>query len=480
MSPITQLTRLSETKRIILVVVATVGLALVIGTSVVFVDPAQRVLPVRLLVAMVACIPALCLCLSILTWRVKKIRVCFLRFAFIYVYSIMWFIILDTALSLVLLRRPFVTEVHKPAMRHHVLHHTMQPGRVLMYGSNDAAVPGGPPEYATVLSINRTGFREHHHWEYSHTSRPRTPYVMVMLGDSFTLGMGVDDHETFSALLERQLNARARRYEFWVINLGVQSYAPLVEYLALRTYGLEHDPQLIILNYDMSDLHQNTSYHQIAVVNDDGEVIAVPHPLLPEEEISENWLSSLWLDANNVVLYTNYFSGKLFRWIGSIIADEYYQGLGYIEASTSNMLDYTLSPDQSSFQDEWQLVFNDIKAARHLSETSGARFALSTYPWGHQVSGEEWSIGRRYFDIPEGAVVQPYVRDHLRDFANQEEIAFIDLYQAFAAAEPSTNYYYTNDFHWRQVGHEIVAEWFFQELLNRPDLLPAEVRADLQ
>ena len=75
---------------------------------------------------------------------------------------------------------------------------------------------------------------------------------VLMLGDSYTFGFPVQDHETFCALVERGLKDRG--YPVEVINGGVSGSSPTLHYLSLRDQFLTFEPDLVILWYDLGDL----------------------------------------------------------------------------------------------------------------------------------------------------------------------------------------------------------------------------------
>jgi len=71
-------------------------------------------------------------------------------------------------------------------------------------------------EFSVDVRLNALGFRE------PHLPSPKPPGVLrvVALGDSFTQGYGVEEHQAWPRRLETVLDARhPGRYE--VVNLGV-------------------------------------------------------------------------------------------------------------------------------------------------------------------------------------------------------------------------------------------------------------------
>ena len=93
--------------------------------------------------------------------------------------------------------------------------------------------------------------------------KPEKTYRILVVGDSLTMGWGVEQDQTFSAVLERRMNAEpphgfpaSVRYE--VLNLGVGNYNTVQEVTLLRSVGLQFDPDLILLAYFINDAEPTT------------------------------------------------------------------------------------------------------------------------------------------------------------------------------------------------------------------------------
>lgn len=81
-------------------------------------------------------------------------------------------------------------------------------------------------------------------------------YRVLILGDSFVFGLGVESNQTFAALLERLLAGSTSR-PVKVINAGVNSFGTLQELEFLKTRGLSMTPDLVILSYYENDVLDN-------------------------------------------------------------------------------------------------------------------------------------------------------------------------------------------------------------------------------
>jgi hypothetical protein len=100
-------------------------------------------------------------------------------------------------------------------------------------------------EFNTVLDIDRDGFRT------SPGSAVDGAAKVAVIGDSFAMGWGVGQDETFASLIGRD-----RRYK--VRNLAMSSYGTARELLALQRFA--PDAEIVILQYTTNDLRENVEF----------------------------------------------------------------------------------------------------------------------------------------------------------------------------------------------------------------------------
>jgi hypothetical protein len=90
--------------------------------------------------------------------------------------------------------------------------------------------------------------------------KARGTYRILLLGDSFAFGFGVEDEETFAAVLARTLPAPAGFERVEVLNAGVSGWSADQYYLYLETIGFALAPDLVLLaetENDPADLAWN-------------------------------------------------------------------------------------------------------------------------------------------------------------------------------------------------------------------------------
>jgi lysophospholipase L1-like esterase len=116
--------------------------------------------------------------------------------------------------------------------------------RYVMRPSSSVLVP---ERYGDVFyRFNRTGNRDTDPTPDSSGRR------IVLLGDSVSFGIGVDQESIFSSLLENRLR-RERRKPWEVLNLAIWAYHTGHQLETLETEGLRARPRVVIVQFYMND-----------------------------------------------------------------------------------------------------------------------------------------------------------------------------------------------------------------------------------
>lgn len=97
------------------------------------------------------------------------------------------------------------------------------------------------------MRSNSYGFRDR---EYQ-LSRQAGMKRVIVLGDSFAWGWGVEQEEIFCKVAERE----AKNTEF--INLGQAGYGTAQEYLLFKKLGIKFSPDLTVLAFFINDIYDN-------------------------------------------------------------------------------------------------------------------------------------------------------------------------------------------------------------------------------
>ncbi len=317
------------------------------------------------------------------------------------------------------------------------LHHVQIPGIETRFRS---------AEWDTEVRINSLGLRDDEVQE----KVPSTLRILV-LGDSFTWGFGVERGESWVDLLEQRLRSDGGAIE--IVNGGVPSYSPMLEYLYLRDHGLELEPDVVLLAFDMSDLQDDFFYEQSAEFDEAGELVAV-----------------LGKETGGIVK-RSFKSLRLLRLLRSALDQVYARHRSGREFSLPQHTDlrfnrFALTRDdvpEAQADPHWRRSLDYLDRIHQLTEAHGIPMILLGYPYGHQASTLEWTDGRHHYGFAGDKVYGDHPARRLSDFAAERGIFFVSLFDAFRE-EADGGLYFAGDGHFTVAGHELAARVLNEKL----------------
>ena len=130
------------------------------------------------------------------------------------------------------------------------------------------------PQFQTVVRINENGLRD----RTRSYERQNDSERILVLGDSFAWGYGVEESERFSQLLEAELGVE-------VINAGISGYSTDQELLWYKNEGIKYESDLVVLVIAGNDVGDNeqqlvsTIYYKPKFVIEDSQLILTNYPV---------------------------------------------------------------------------------------------------------------------------------------------------------------------------------------------------------
>jgi len=342
---------------------------------------------------------------------------------------------------------------HKYIMSDPILHHRLRPNVT-------TSVRGVP------LQTNSMGLRDR---EVSLAKPPGT-FRILMLGDSFTEGAGLPLGEIVAKRVEATLNHGrcAGRYE--VINGGVSSYSPLLEYLFLKHVGLALTPDLAVLNFDMTDVHDDLVRTPIARLGPDGLPLAVPTDRRKETAILLPPISKppllRFLDPVEALLdqsklYQTLRTSALGQWaLGTVtLTPERLEALGLVGNVQYDIEAITRDGESPGTRKAWDLTERYISGIQSLARAHGMAFVLVVYPHAQQVAAGESPGGRRRFGLGPGLYATERPFEILEALGRREGFPVINLLRLFREREPREGpLFRDDDIHHTVAGARVFAE----------------------
>jgi hypothetical protein len=267
-------------------------------------------------------------------------------------------------------------------------------------------------DFSVSVSINSYGLRDR---EYP-LERVPGKRRMLVLGDSFTWGFGVEQDEAFSEILER------RHPDWEIINAGVSGYGTDQQLLWLERRGIAFQPDVVLLAFHEGDIKDNNlqvryGYRKSGFVLEDGRLSLVGVPVEPasaRERFDRFLFHNTWLFHRLNIL------PRILRAALAERRDEE-------EPETPAVRSTPEKPDPTR---DYRVTARLLERLHAAVEAAGARLVVMSIPMGHP-------------DLP------------LVETLERIGVPHLGLKPALRAAEGPIRF--EHDMHWTPEGHRVVA-----------------------
>ncbi len=341
--------------------------------------------------------------------------------------------------------------------RHPRYHHRYRP---------HAQTTEGRVDFHATYTTNALGLRGSR--EYG--PKPAGVRRLLMLGDSFTFGIGVNDGQTFSALLQEAMDVRGAPIE--IINAGVGSYSPILHYLTLRDLYLDWAPDAVILWFDFTDIQDDYEYEPHLLYDAAGQATVCNPDYVHGHR---DWVATV-LTRSALVKYLHHKLGGTvqrirmlgwweyvrakFRGEDTKLAAVHLRGgrrsrVDLVAYDRLLMVRGTASAEE--LDRYWKRTGGYILKIRDLLAQRGVPLILGLYPSGVQVGPDQWGQGRTYWMFEPGRTYDdPLPFEFIERFARAQDIPVINTYPSFKAMREET-LFLPMDGHFNAAGHQVLA-----------------------
>jgi hypothetical protein len=290
-------------------------------------------------------------------------------------------------------------------------------------------------EYSTSISLN-VNYLRGKLYKYE---KPEGLKRILVLGDSFVFGLGVNDNETFSVKLEEMFNLAGFKTD--VINMGVNGFGTDQEFLFLRDEGFKYSPDIVVcFLFVGNDIRENSKDSQYGKFKpyftlDNNKLRLNNYPVpISESDIKESVISSgprgrVWLPFGKNFLQKHSYAYIFFRL-------RYNYLLFKLGVRKSNENNAPVSCEVT------KAILLEMK---WLCQSNKSRFIVAIIPTKEQLLGVE-STG---------------FQEEFRVFAQKKNLEYIDLLD-FLKDKRDLNF--VIDSHWNKKGHEYIARILFNVL----------------
>jgi len=327
---------------------------------------------------------------------------------------------------------------------------------------------------------NRYGFRGTE-YGFDRTGSKR----LVVLGDSFVWGFGVENDQIFTSILERESEPPVE-----VVNLGVSGYGNDQELLLWRSLGQRFRPDVVLLVLcPYTDLRENTSSvvygypKPIFQFSKDGYRIGnypVPQsqPGAWQPGRTRSSAAARELEQTPVLARLAAHSAlvssaivALARLEGPRRLLEQRRILPARDHATAWEPLVHLDPPSPEAAAHWDTLFHLVDLIQQEVRASGAALEVMIVPSVIQVYPDLWERFVRENPHPEGARWNPDApNQRIAAYCRKRGIPVVDPLPALrSAARTNLFLYFGWNGHWTATGHRLVAEELLRDMALRRD-----------
>ena len=288
-------------------------------------------------------------------------------------------------------------------------------------------------EFATTIKINRLGLRD----EEFALEKESNCRRIVVLGDSFVFGHGVNLEDTFVKQLERGLNQITDK-KIQVINGGINGYDTKREFFYLREKLIHLQPEMIIIAFTLNDPFSNSGEYHFSPLPE--------NPLL--RKMPFHALGFFWQYSQNIK--------KSLKKAGFKVD---YQSFNHLKI-------FEQAEDQKT-KEAWQATFVYLEKIKELADENNAQLVIFNVPTARELYCPDSFAFDKEIVCEENHNYNK-VTDNLSSFAAKERALFISLINKFR--QETGPLYYPEDGHWNKKAHSLAAEVIQQGLVEKNSL----------
>lgn len=282
-------------------------------------------------------------------------------------------------------------------------------------------------EFSVRYRINSRHLRE----EELPPEKPDGLFRIVVVGDSFTFGSGVDRDQTFVKVMERALNRGTGKPMFQVINAGCASFGTVHELVYMEHSGFELEPDLVLVAFHDDDPKDNRLSRHFVL--EEGRLARKQAPGFsepPEVRITERIPFYGYLAQHSHVFAALRLRVMAYiRKLQARAADR--------DEQTTDILQRREKPEALWPEEDWALTSAIAAALKTECLKKGARLAIMHLPYPN---------------------MNRPVEQRIREMAEELHLPFLPLIDLLDTGASPNPYYYEEHKHFNPAGHEIIGD----------------------
>jgi len=296
-------------------------------------------------------------------------------------------------------------------------------------------------------------------------------FRILVVGDSFSWAGGREGN--YTALLERRLESYYGYHRIDVINAGYPMTHTAEQLAMLKKYGLQYNPDLIILGFFIGNdfIDANPDRKRI-VVNDlyidiskSRERIILGYPIIFQSRLFLYIKQKYKIFTELKKAEAEERSQNLTQEQRGTFSEDTFLGIARARLEFFNIN----SSRKGRFQGNINYIFQSISEMDALLKSRNIKFIVAIYPDEFQINKtvlktifEKFILNQEDYDLD-------LAQNILKSFLELKSIPYIDFTDRFRAEGQTKALYLLRDTHWNSSGNQLAADIFFENLVKRID-----------
>jgi len=303
------------------------------------------------------------------------------------------------------------------------------------------------PEYRTPVRVTSQGLRD----DREYLEKADDELRILMLGDSFVMGVGVDLEDTVVEQLEDSLDHRFVNRDVEIVNMGVAGYSTRQALATLEAYGDDLDADLVLLGFFVGNDFSENAGDPLRV--DDGYLVngtrhegLIPYPVRRFIKLHSQLYHLLWPIQRRL------------RGHGAAEASESARRIAEIFLLDDSVARPITQPSLDALDDLVQAC-----KERRLP------LAVVIIPDHTQVIDDAWDILIGQTGAPDAVYGRGAPSRRIVEFLEARGVPTLDLLPQFRARDDREALYLALDKHWTATGHDlatVAATGFVGEMID--------------
>ena len=273
--------------------------------------------------------------------------------------------------------------------------------------------------------------------------------TILMIGDSFTLGVQVDDNQTFSS--QTYANLMKSGQTFNVLNFGVLGYNPYQYLIMINKTIINFNTKYVVVNFYVTN--------DFVTLADDPRTNDCQITVINGYLTTKNWKNTSLFFKTRAYLHTH---TSTYNFLSNLVMNMpltrkllYILGISINKPEEPETLLFT---QNDKGEEMYQTTFKTLNEINKLVKANNATLIIDIIPPAYHTTQSLWST---FWQKYGNNTIKPDVRmpyQRMTAYARENNITLINMYDIIVNNSNPTQYFGIRDNHYVAKGHEKHAE----------------------